>query len=153
MSYNIAIDGHILSVVQSQSIKEQSELQAILGERGYHVPQATLSRRLKKLNIAKVADIYKIINFNSPYLPIILNISVSKFGLIVLHTHPGNAGSLASFIDSKYVEIKRVDSGVLGTIAGDDTVLIVIHSEEDLQPLLMSLQADFPYLVMPGAKT
>ena len=144
------VDARILSIIQKHVIAEQSELQKLLKEKGFNIPQATLSRRIKKLNIAKVSGIYKIIDFNQPNLPIILNMQVSEFGLIVLHTHPGNASSLAYFFDQKYVTYsphQPKDSEILGTIAGDDTVLLVIKSKKDLKQVMSMIQEEFPYLV------
>ncbi|WPY00140.1 ArgR family transcriptional regulator [Candidatus Trichorickettsia mobilis] len=146
MSRSNAIDGHILSIIQSHEIHEQIDLQNMLKERGHDIPQATLSRRLKKLKIAKVSGVYKAIDLNMPTLPIVLNIQISEFGLIILHTHPGNASSLAYFIDQKYVNYRNSDSGILGTIAGDDTILLIIKSKNDLNKVLKLLQAEFPYL-------
>ncbi|WP_316353469.1 arginine repressor [Candidatus Trichorickettsia mobilis] len=146
MSRSNAIDGHILSIIQSHEIHEQIDLQNMLKERGHDIPQATLCRRLKKLKIAKVSGVYKAIDLNMPTLPIVLNIQISEFGLIVLHTHPGNASSLAYFIDQKYVSYRNSDSGILGTIAGDDTILLIIKSKNDLNKVLKLLQEEFPYL-------
>ena len=149
MSYDNVLDAHILSIIQTQEIPEQSDLQNSLKERGYDIPQATLSRRLKKLKIAKVAGLYRVVDFNMPSLPLVLNIQVSEYGLIVLMTHPGNANSLASFLDKKYVAFSPQQlnkSGLIGTIAGDDTVLLVVKSKGDLQTVLDLLQEEFPYL-------
>lgn len=149
MSYDNILDGHILSVVQTQEIAEQVDLQSSLKERGYDIPQATLSRRLKKLKIAKVAGIYRVVDFNMPSLPLVLNLQISDYGLVVLHTHPGNANSLASFIDKKYVAHPPQDLnklGILGTIAGDDTVLLIVKSKAHLDSVLHLIQEDFPYL-------
>jgi transcriptional regulator of arginine metabolism len=153
MSYDKVLDGHILSLVQTQEIPEQIDLQSKLKERGYVIPQATLSRRLKKLKIAKVAGIYRVVDFNMPSLPIVLNIQIADSGLIVLHTHPANANSLASFIDRKYVNFSSQSSikyGILGTIAGDDTVLLIIKSKESLRDVLELIQTEFPYLKIPS---
>lgn len=150
MSHNAAIDGHILNIVQSYEIREQIDLQKMLKERGHDIPQATLSRRLKKLKIAKVGGVYKVVDLNMPNLPLVLNIQVSEFGLIVLRTHPGNASSLAYFIDQKYVNNSpkdHKDSGILGTIAGDDTVLLIIRGKRHLESVLNVLHKEFPYLV------
>lgn len=152
MSHDNLLDGLILTIVQTQSIIEQSELQQSLKKRGHEVPQATLSRRLKKLNIAKVAGVYKIIDYNQPVLPMVVNIQVSDHGLIVLQTHPGNASSLAYFIDRKYVTYNPqnpTNSGILGTIAGDDTILIIIKKKHDLEKIIGMLKEDFPYLAPP----
>ena len=149
MGKNNQLDGHILNIIQNNIIEEQSDLQKHLEERGFEIPQATLSRRLKKLNIAKVSGEYKIIDYNQPYLPLILNMKVSDLGLIILHTHPGNANSLGYFFDQKYVSYspkEKKDSVILGTIAGDDTVLIIVKSKGDLKKAISLIQQDFPYL-------
>src|SRR5690349_18196600 len=98
-----ALEGHIINLVQTHSLHEQSELQELLKERGFDIPQATLSRKLKKMKIAKVEGIYKVVECNRPLLPPILNIQVSEYGIIVLHVHPGHANSLGAFFDNKYV--------------------------------------------------
>ncbi len=149
MSYDNVLAGHILNIVQTEEIAEQVDLQSRLKERGYDIPQATLSRRLKKLKIAKVAGIYRVVDFNRPSLPLVLNLQISDYGLIVLHTHPGSASSLASFIDRKYVAYSPTstnNSGILGTIAGDDTVILIIKSQADLARVLHIMQEEFPYL-------
>ncbi|MFI4918562.1 MAG: ArgR family transcriptional regulator [Legionellales bacterium] len=156
MSNDTVLDEHILSMVQRLELAEQADLQAHLKEIGYDIPQATLSRKLKKLKCAKVAGIYKIVDFQTSNLPLILNIQVSEQGLIVLHTQPSNASSLALFIDKKYVAFspkQTSGSGILGTIAGDDTVLLIIKSRACLDSVLALLQQDFPYLNLPTATT
>jgi len=154
MSYDAALDGHILNIIQAQEIHEQIDLQMKLKERGYDIPQATLSRRLKKLKIVKVGGVYQVVDFTTPHLPLVLNLQVSEFGLIVLHTHPGSANSLAVFFDKKYASFsldQQNTSGILGTIAGDDTVILIVRSKQDLKPVLQLIQEDFPYLKNPDA--
>ncbi|BEP31094.1 MAG: Arginine pathway regulatory protein ArgR, repressor of arg regulon [Wolbachia endosymbiont of Drosophila biauraria] len=140
---------HILNIIQNHEILEQSDLQTLLKERGHKIPQATLSRKLKKLKIAKVAGMYKVIDINQYRLPLILNMQISDFGLIVLHTQPGQASSLAYFLDQKYVIYSLNNSkniGIIGTIAGDDTVLLIIKSKAELNKVLQSIYETFPYL-------
>ncbi len=149
MSQDAALDGHILNIVQTEKIAEQIDLQNSLKERGYTIPQATLSRRLKKLKIAKIGGTYQVVDFNIPNLPLVLNMQVSEYGLIVLHTHPGNANSLAFFIDRKFVSYSpqvSQNSGILGTIAGDDTVLLIVKNKEQLNNVIQLLHDEFPYL-------
>lgn len=149
MGQDTVLDSHILNIVQTEKIAEQIDLQASLEHRGYIIPQATLSRRLKKLKIAKINGLYQVVDFNIPNLPLVLNMQVSDFGLIVLHTHPGNANSLAYFIDKKYVSFSSTNSknsGILGTIAGDDTVLLILKGKAQLDMVLQLLRTDFPYL-------
>lgn len=152
MAHDHVIEGHILNLVQTHRIEEQSELQELLKERGIEIPQATLSRKLKKMKIAKVAGVYTNVQFNMPILPTILNIQISETGIIVLHVHPGHASSLASYFDQKYVSFSMQnpeDSGILGTIAGDDTVILIIRSKAVLPNVLTIIQEDFPYLGIP----
>jgi transcriptional regulator of arginine metabolism len=88
-----------------------------------------------------------------PNLPLILNIQIADSGLIVLHTQPGNANPLGSFIDKKYVAFSQQNpnnSCILGTIAGDDTVLLIIKSKEALPSVLNVLLKEFPYLQIPN---
>ena len=149
MSQDTALDGHILNIVQTETIAEQIDLQNSLKKRGYTVPQATLSRRLKKLKIAKINGTYQVLDFNMTNLPLVLNMQVSDYGLIILHTHPGNANSLAFYIDRKYVSYSPQnvqDSGILGTIAGDDTVLLIVKNKQQLLNVIQQLQDEFPYL-------
>ena len=139
----------LLNLVQTQNIQEQSELQELLKERGFDMPQATLSRRLKNLKIAKVGGVYKIIELNVGTLPPVLNMQVSEFGTIVLHTHPGQANALAYVLDQKYVNFSQQNnkqSGILGTIAGDDTVLVIIRGKKDIKEVETILRNEFPYL-------
>lgn len=142
------LDGYIIDIIQNNEIREQKDLQEILKERGHNVPQATLSRHLKKLKIAKVGGIYNIIDFSQQNLPMILNLQISEYGLIVMHTHPGQANSLAYYIDRKYVSYsyKESSGAILGTIAGDDTVLLITKSQKALKEVLTILQKTFPYL-------
>ncbi|MGL5742363.1 MAG: arginine repressor [Legionella sp.] len=149
MSQDAALDGHILNIVQTETIAEQIDLQNQLKKRGYNIPQATLSRRLKKLKIVKLGGAYQVVDFTLPNLPIVLNMQVSDYDLIVLHTHPGNANGLAFFIDRKYVSYSSQstqDSGILGTIAGDDTVLVIVKNKEQLKNVIQQLHDEFPYL-------
>jgi transcriptional regulator of arginine metabolism len=142
------LDEYILHIVQNSEIKEQKDLQDILKKRQYNIPQATLSRRLKKLKIVKISGVYKTLSSQNN-LPLILNLQISEFGMIVMHTHPGHANSLAYFIDKKYVHYSynNIDSiGILGTIAGDDTVLLILKNKTALKNVLMEIYDFFTYL-------
>ena len=149
MANNNSIDNLIINIIKTQDIAEQSDLQDVLREKGYEVPQATLSRRLKKLTIAKISGIYRFIGLNTPPLPQILHIQISDHGLIVMQTYPGHASSLALHIDQNHVSFgaeNPQDSGILGTIAGDDTVLLITQGRGSVDKVLGLLYQDFPYL-------
>ena len=78
-----------------------------------------------------------------------LHIQISDHGLIVLQTHPGHAGSLAFYLDQTYVTYnpqQPKNSGILGTIAGDDTVLLITQGMNSVEKVLELLYKDFAYL-------
>jgi transcriptional regulator of arginine metabolism len=148
MSQHQILDETLRQLVKNNQMSQQSEIQELLKEKGYAIPQATLSRKLKKLNIVKIGSYYKILDGYQERSAFVLDIHVSALGLIVLHTHPGEASSLALFIDQKYgvyKEIKNQSSQIIGTIAGDDTVLLVVKSKEVIDNVISLLRLEFPY--------
>lgn len=128
-------------LIRSGEVREQSQLQQLLEERGYALPQATLSRRLKKMGIVKIAGVYQSLEVPRASVPHILSIQESAFGFFVLHTMPGSASALAYAIDQQYVEVKGDSAAILGTIAGDDTVLVLIKSSQDMDTARALLSA------------
>ncbi len=146
MSHDPSLDNQILTIIQQAQIKEQAELQLYLQQRGLSIPQATVSRRLKKLNIAKIGGYYQCVTPPQTHLPLILKIEISDFGLIILHTAPGQASSLASFLDQKYVtgfSALNQEPLLLGTIAGDDTILLILKNQTTLRIMHDLLQKEF----------
>ena len=144
MAYDPALDELIISIIEQVNISEQIELQEQLRLKGYNVPQATLSRRIKKHNIVKVNGVYKCMQYKPLHLPKILRIETNQAGIIVIHTYPGNASSLASFFDNHYVN--NLEIGVIGTIGGDDTILMIVKNQNYINLVLEKLKKDFSYL-------
>lgn len=123
-------------ILASSEMGSHEDILRELKKNGLNVTQATLSRDLSKLRAAKVLDSdgYRYILPEHPlyrrtvrpdvvpqYLRNTGFLSIVFSGnLAVLHTRPGYAGGLASDIDSHHL------STVAGSIAGDDTILIVI---------------------------
>lgn len=119
----------ILQIVQCRKISNQEELLKQLSTKGFQVTQATLSRDIKQLKIAKVHDennayVYQLPDFTQQKQPVQEqmqhhpNIEFSG-NLAVLKTRPGYANGIASDIDT------HAPHEILGTIAGDDTILII----------------------------
>lgn len=126
----------ILQLVTQHPIASQEELKRLLGERGWSVTQATLSRDLRDLGVVRaptesgaryllpemVADDSK------PSLDELLPQWFSRIDgvgeLVVLHTLPSGAPPISEALDSQGW------SEVIGTIAGENTVLIVCRSPE-----------------------
>ncbi|MDR0555842.1 MAG: hypothetical protein LBG20_02430 [Holosporaceae bacterium] len=148
---NEQIEELISSIIRNNQISEQKELQQRLIARGYNLPQATLSRKLKKMKIIKINGIYRILEINGRHLPIILGMQISESGLVVLYTSPGGGGSIAHFIDQKYLNYSATASNstascIIGTIAGDDTVLLITRTMADAKKIPELLRQDFPHL-------
>lgn len=126
----------IVQLVGSSRIASQEELKQRLASRGLHVTQATLSRDLRDLGVVRapgedgsryllpemVADEVK------PSLDNLLPQLFSRIDgvgeLIVLHTLPSGAQPIAEAVDSEGFE------EVIGTLAGENTILIVCRSVE-----------------------
>jgi transcriptional regulator of arginine metabolism len=131
----------VLTLVATRPVHSQEELVALLQRQGFDVTQATVSRDIKELGLAKVpirengGDIFKYVvpsaavNYVSRLHRAVAELVSSVEGsvnMIVLRTPPGSAMLVASAID---------EAGwpeVLGTMGGDDTVLTVVRSPEEM---------------------
>lgn len=129
----------IAEIIASRPILNQDELLKALGEAGIETTQATLSRDLKTLRISKVqGEGYKLPPQDSPrsiHTPLgqgIVSLDISG-QMAVIKTHPGFAGAVASLVD------RHTLPGVMGTIAGDDTVLMVLREKTDSKALMKAL--------------
>ena len=119
----------ILELVSTQRVQNQAQLQALLEHDGLAVTQSTLSRDIKELNLVKGNDGYRTAS-SVQLLPTgrgalaealvrYLVRAVVAQNLVVLKTAPGDAHPLAIALDHSDMP------PILGTLAGDDTVLIV----------------------------
>jgi transcriptional regulator of arginine metabolism len=122
--------GQILEVIRSANVFTQDELARALSQRGIQTTQVTLSRDMRELHLVKTAEGYRRLpaEVRGPDLASVADEHLQDIriaqNLVVLRTGPGGANSLAIAIDGK-------DLGdVLGTIAGDDTVLVITPDHE-----------------------
>jgi transcriptional regulator of arginine metabolism len=135
----------ILRVVRDRRIESQDGLRQALADQGFVVTQATLSRDIRELGLAKLADPGGGAYYAHPHhgtvrpelsqvLPALL-VSVDGVGpLLVLKTASGSAGAITEALDHVGW------SEVIGTIAGDDTVLIITRSERQRQQIASRIQ-------------
>jgi transcriptional regulator of arginine metabolism len=138
----VARQARIVELVSTMAIRSQTELAKILGAEGVDVTQATLSRDLDELGAVKLrgadagAPVYVIPEDGSPVrgmqggtsrltrlLGELLVSADYSANLTVLRTPPGAAQFLASAIDRAALH------EVVGTIAGDDTVLVIAREQ------------------------
>lgn len=128
----------IKMIISSKEIGSQEELLQELSKEGFQLTQATLSRDLKQLKVAKAASmngnyVYVLPN-NTMYKRITESHSATEMlrvdgirglefsgNLAVIRTRPGYASSVAYDIDTHNL------TEILGTIAGDDTILLVLR--------------------------
>jgi transcriptional regulator of arginine metabolism len=123
--------GQILKLVAGDSVANQDELRRRLGHLGLRVTQATLSRDLRELKLVKSAKGYQLpaVADEAAALPplgralreFLLDLRPAQ-NLLVLKTPPGGAQPLAAAVDGERCK------EVAGTLAGDDTVLIIATS-------------------------
>lgn len=117
--------GQILKVIRARAVHTQEELAAELRTMGIPATQVTLSRDIRELRLAKTPDGYREIGAEETGPPVetlaaefVTDVRVAQ-NLIVLRTSPGHANSVAVALDNaEWAE-------VVGTIAGDDTILII----------------------------
>ena len=133
----------IREIVESQSIQTQEELAEALRVHGMVVTQATVSRDIKEMHLIKVLAEdgvyrYAMIDKNDQgvgdRLIRMLSDSVvdinSANNLIVIKTLSGSAHVAAEAVDSLHW------SEVLGTVAGDNTILIIVRSNDEVDAVI-----------------
>jgi transcriptional regulator of arginine metabolism len=125
--------GQILKLLNGQAVASQDELRRQLGHLGVRVTQATLSRDLRELRLVKTSSGYRpLASATAPEatpLPALaralkeylLDIRPAQ-NMLVLKTPPGGAHPLAAAVDGEHWK------EVAGTLAGDDTVLVICSS-------------------------
>ena len=145
-------------IISSREMGSQEELLAALQQEGFKLTQATLSRDLKQLKVAKAASmggnyVYVLPNvamykrISSPAqvkemmrVPgfISINFSGNRGGI---KTRPGYASSIAYNIDNSDIPY------ILGTIAGDDTIFIVISEHATEHDVITALSKVVPNMI------
>ena len=142
-------------IISSQQLGNQEELLNALAKEGFHLTQATLSRDLKQLKVAKAATMsgnyvyvlpnetmYKRVTTPSSVremmeIPGFLSIQFTG-NLAVIKTRTGYASAIAWNIDNKNIPL------ILGTIAGDDNIFIVLREGCSRQDITEALSKVVP---------
>ena len=137
----------IIDIIEKQDIETQEELADALRQRGIKVTQATVSRDIKELRLLKVLTpmgTYKYATadkaenglserFIRMLAESLLSVAASN-NLIVVKTLNGSANVAAEALDSLHWP------EILGTIAGDNTILLVIRATEDVPSVMGRIQ-------------
>ena len=141
----------ILELIEKYDIDTQETLIKKLSESGYNVTQTTISRDIRQLNLVKgvtAKGTYKYIvpavaakDSSVPILNSAITDSVTKIeaagNIVVVKTFPGMANALAVCIDSLHHD------DIVGSVAGDDTILLVVKDAERAGELENELKDTF----------
>ena len=135
----------ILEIIATKEIDTQEELCEELNKANFNVTQATISRDVKDLKLYKVAGTvkkYKYASFDSYsvtnrmtnlFKGCVLGIK-SANNLILVKTMRGNGSTVGVFVDSLNIE------AIIGSVAGDDTLLIVVDSNDHTEAVMEILK-------------
>lgn len=145
----------ITEIISNSSIGSQDDLLKVLADKGFSLTQATLSRDLKSMKVVKQptekGEYHYILpaqgvtaegeaspeNDSSFVQKGFLSLEFSG-NMAVIKTRPGYAAGIASDIDSKS------NTEFLGSIAGDDTILLIIREEVSRETVLEILSSTIP---------
>ena len=142
-------------LISSQELCCQEEVLKALAKEGYNVTQATLSRDMKQLKVAKATSLggkyFYVLPNETMYKRVASPKSAAEMLLTsgfmainfsgnmgVIRTRPGYASSLAYNIDNSGLP------SLLGTIAGDDTIFIVVRDGSTYREVIDDLRAIIP---------
>ncbi len=131
----------IRDLLADHAIASQDELRRMLYKRGYRVTQATLSRDIHELGLVKTAEGYRLAGANGDaadsWLPSVERL-IREFvydvrsaeNLVVVKTSAGSAQPVAAAVDAEeWPE-------VVGTVAGDDTILVIAPDRKNAEKLV-----------------
>ncbi len=138
----------ILELINDRPIETQDELLNLLSESGFSVTQATVSRDIKELRLVKTltpdghyrysVHIMEPKNEMSNKFLLIFSESVkdidSAGNMLVIKCYTGMANAVCAALDSLHW------SGVVGTLAGDDTIFMVMRDEHNARELVIQLR-------------
>jgi transcriptional regulator of arginine metabolism len=124
----------IKEIINLKDVANQDELRLELKKRGFDVTQATLSRDLKELGVGRIGSRYVLpqeseVQILRPVVGAEVVSIQSNENVIVVKTLPGCANVVGEFLDA----LKNPD--VIGTLAGDNTLLVIPKSQRKTKEL------------------
>lgn len=137
----------ILEIIESRPVPTQEVLAELLAKKGIKTTQATLSRDIQHLSLVKQHDADGNYRYTLPkeaetekslFAEAVISVDYAM-NTIVLKCRAGMAQGTCVAIDSANHE------GVVGTIAGDDTIFILVRSEADAKKLAKKFKSEIFY--------
>jgi transcriptional regulator of arginine metabolism len=137
----------ILELIQKHEIETQEELLAYLEKEGYAATQATVSRDIRELKLTKVAmnngkQKYIVLNeareqMTEKFVRVLregyLSMDMAQ-NILVIRTVSGMASAVCASIDAMQIP------GIVGSIAGDDTIMCAVRTTEETTEIMAHLQ-------------
>ena len=151
----------ILELIEKNDIETQDELTNLLNENGFKATQATVSRDIKELRLVKVVAASDMLGKNgadakykyavnssgdgadsklgAKFRAILSEATVKSdyaANIVVIHTYAGMAQACAAAIDAMHADT------IVGTVAGDDTIMIVMRTESAAEDFSRKIAQD-----------
>ncbi|MDD2400686.1 MAG: arginine repressor [Clostridia bacterium] len=139
----------IIEIIKNNNISTQEELAEALSKASFDVTQATISRDIKELQLIKISKndnkyfyglpkeqpiLHSIERLRMMMQELVIGIDHSE-NIVVIKTYPGNAHGVASLLDGSNWQ------HVIGTLAGDDTIILIIKPLEEVENILGKLDS------------
>lgn len=139
----------IREIIRMKPIETQEQLAEELATEGIEVTQATVSRDIKEMGLIKVSTPSGEYRYSSParmagsdpmerarrvFADSVVSLDYSE-NLVLIRTLPGNAGAVGDVVDDLNWH------GIIGTLAGDDTVLVIVRPKERVLELMDGFRA------------
>ena len=128
----------IIKIIDNNNVETQEELSRLLCEAGFTVTQATVSRDIKELKLIKVQSenggsrYARVGSAKQSRLEDFIIESGATFdyaqNTVVIKCNSGTAQTLCMLIDKE-----PADEGIVGTLAGDDTIFVLMRSQSDAE--------------------
>jgi len=139
----------LLNIISNKEIQTQEALLEELKNEGFNVTQATVSRDIKELGLIKIPAAGNIYKYALPsaakpdsdkhiamFSDAVISVAYALH-TVVVKSFPGMAPAVAASLDS------MIDTEILGSVAGDDTVLIITESPEKAEQVAVKLNKIF----------
>ena len=137
----------ILELIRKKDIETQEELQAVLEKEGFMTTQATISRDIRELKLMKIATANgrqkyatlhdSVEDLSEKYVRVLRDGFVSMDmaqNILVIKTVAGMAGAVCASLDAMHL------NEIVGSIAGDDTIMCAIRTTEDTLSIMKKLR-------------
>ncbi|WP_406547030.1 transcriptional regulator ArgR [Succinimonas sp.] len=146
---NEALEQTFREILQAERYGSQAEIAQALAEKGFqNISQSKVSRMLSRFGAVRTRNTrmemvyclpeeFGIPTVTGTIRSLVFDVSHNRH-LIVMHTSPGSAQMIARMLDSI-----RKSEGILGTIAGDDTIFIAPKNENEIEELTQAISEMF----------